>query len=584
MIRGTSSSLQGFKAMQFRNGLNIVLADKSPGANERQSRNGAGKTSFVELVHFLLGANAKPSSIFRSDALIAHEFSLTVDLYGASVTVTRSGTKPARLEIEGDPSAWPIQPKLDKANGSMHITNEQWRSILGAAFYDLDIAGSGRFGVTFRQLFAYFVRRQESGAFLSPTQQSQKQGLYDQQVAVSTLLGLDARIPQEFQEVRTQERAMLELRKAAKGGGLNSYIATAAALRTELAIVSAKATRLRGRVDAFTVVQEYEALEREADEITRSISGWNDQNTQDRQLISRLEASLQAETPPEVSTIEKLYRDAGVLLPGVVQKRFEEVETFHRAIVENRKQHLSSELGSAKERIEVRNSERELADTRRRQLMEMLSSGGALEHYTTLREEAARAESDVKTLGDRLVASERIESTKTELEAERTKLLGALQSDYQERADIVAEAVLAFEDLSNALYERAGRLTISPTRNGPEVSFDIEGQRSKGIGNMQIFCFDLMMMDLVTKRNSGPGFLIHDSHLFDGVDERQVARALQLGARHAEEVGYQYIVTMNSDAVPSEGFDSSFDIKAHYNPVRLTDAEETGGLFGLRFG
>jgi len=148
---------------------------------------------------------------------------------------------------------------------------------------------------------------------------------------------------------------------------------------------------------------------------------------------------------------------------------------------------------------------------------------------------------------------------------------------------VIAEAILAFEEISNALYEKAGSLTISATPNGPTVEVSIDAQRSKGIANMQIFCFDLMLMDLATRRGLGPGFLVHDSHLFDGVDNRQVAKALQLGADHAASVGYQYIVTMNSDALPTEGFRPSFDLGQYLLPTKLTDATETGGLFGLRF-
>ena len=79
-------------------------------------------------------------------------------------------------------------------------------------------------------------------------------------------------------------------------------------------------------------MDEYASLESEANEITKKISALNDQNTLDRQLISRLEDSIRLETPPEVGNLEKLYRDAGILLPGIVQKRFDEVEAFHSAI------------------------------------------------------------------------------------------------------------------------------------------------------------------------------------------------------------------------------------------------------------
>ena len=100
---------------------------------------------------------------------------------------------------------------------------------------------------------------------------------------------------------------------------------------------------------------------------------------------------------------------------------------------------------------------------------------------------------------------------------------------------------------------------------------------------MQIFCFDMMLMRLCMKRKIGPGFLVHDSHLFDGVDGRQVAKALEVGARTAAELGFQYIVTMNSDDAFKET-NANFDLQPYILPTRLTDATEDGGLFGIRFG
>ncbi len=42
MIFSLESDLPSFKALKFKNGLNVLLADKSPGASDRQTRNGAG--------------------------------------------------------------------------------------------------------------------------------------------------------------------------------------------------------------------------------------------------------------------------------------------------------------------------------------------------------------------------------------------------------------------------------------------------------------------------------------------------------------------------------------------------------------
>jgi uncharacterized protein YydD (DUF2326 family) len=80
----------------------------------------------------------------------------------------------------------------------------------------------------------------------------------------------------------------------------------------------------------------------------------------------------------------------------------------------------------------------------------------------------------------------------------------------------------------------------------------------------------------------GPKFLIHDSHLFDGVDERQIAKALVVGKQTAEACGWQYIVTLNEDMIP-ESLPKDFILKDYTLPVTLTDDDEDGGLFGFRF-
>lgn len=587
MIHGVSSDLPSFKSLTFGPGLNIVLADKSAGASDRQSRNGAGKTSLLELIHFVFGANADADSIFRSPELADWTFEARVDIGGNVVDVGRSGKKPSRIMLQGDTTPWPIQPSLDAKSGDLIFSNEKWRALLGAVFFglpvDADEQDRHRFPPSFRSLFSYFARRQNSGGLLAPTQQSSKQQPWDQQVAVSYLLGLDSRIPSELQEVRTQEKAMTELRKAAKEGGLGRYFGTAADIRTRLTIAEARAKRLREQIAIFNVVPEYAEMEREASIITRQISGLNDENTIDRELILQLQNALASEQAPAIANLDRLYKEAGVVLPGSVGRRFDEVAVFHEAVVQNRRSHLTSELQSAEDRIARRGLERARLDERRRQLMGILQSGGALDHYAQLQEETGRAEADAEGLRQRLVTAERIESTKAELDIERARLLKALQTDLHEREGVVTEAILVFEELSNALYEKAGSLTISATSNGPTVDVRIDAQRSKGITNMQIFCFDLMLADLATRRGLGPGFLIHDSHLFDGVDERQVAKALQLGADHAAAVGFQYIVTMNSDALPRDGFRPGFDVDAFVCPTKLTDATDTGGLFGLRF-
>jgi uncharacterized protein YydD (DUF2326 family) len=158
MIHGVTSDLSSFKSLEFHAGLNVLLADKSEGATDRQSRNGAGKTSFVELIHFLFGGNADRESIFRSEALAPWTFGARAEIGGSLVDIGRSGSKPSRILLQGDTSKWPLQPTLEAKTGDLIFSNEQWRTLLGTALFGLPLGSEEdeqtRFRPTFRSLFS----------------------------------------------------------------------------------------------------------------------------------------------------------------------------------------------------------------------------------------------------------------------------------------------------------------------------------------------------------------------------------------------------------------------------------------------
>lgn len=99
---------------------------------------------------------------------------------------------------------------------------------------------------------------------------------------------------------------------------------------------------------------------------------------------------------------------------------------------------------------------------------------------------------------------------------------------------------------------------------------------------MKILCYDLMLAELWSSRTPSPHMLIHDSLLFDGVDERQIALGLELAERKARECGFQYICTLNSDTIPWKDFSAGFDLR-RFVRLTLTDTSAAGSLFGIRY-
>ena len=582
MIHRISSTLQKFKTVSFGSGLNLLLADKSPGATDRQTRNSSGKSSLIEIIHFLLGGKCEPSSIFRKDSLVDQEFSMDFTLNQQRLAVSRMGEKKNRIILDAsDFTNWPIQPKIEKKTGKTYLGNKPWNVVLGSQMFDLQ-PDDEPYGPSFRSMFSYFVRRESAGGFHSASQNAVEQRNWNVQVNLSYLLGLDWEVSRSLQKVRLKEQSLKTLKKDAENGVLGSLVGRAGELRTRLTVAETKVEKLETELQDFQVLPEYNDLENEASGNAIEISSLSNQNILDRERIEAIQQQLVNEPVPQLPDIDEVYREAEIILPDLVIKRLLDVEKFHETVVKNRHSHLQGEIESAEYRIMQREKIMQQMDERRREILKTLDSHGAIDQMTRLQLELTRQQSTVEDLRKRLKLARQVESTKTELTIERAEVRQQLANDIDDHSELIAEAIVAFEDFSQRISDHEGSLMIDDTDNGLKLSIDVEGGRSKGIKNMQIFCFDMMLASLWSARNLGPGFLVHDSHLFDGMDGRQIAKAIEIGAEQSAKHGFQYIVTLNSDVLESAEFSTGFDPQNFVNPVRLSDADETGGLFGMR--
>ena len=334
MIKKISSSLSSFKKIEFHDGLNVLIAKKESDATSKQTRNRAGKTSLIEIVHFLFGGNADKKSIFRADVLVNESFNLYFDLQGEDFEVSRSGKHPS------------------KVSASKNETNTEWLEWLGEQMFDLNFLSDneGR-KPTFRSLFSYFVRRQHSQAFITPEKQAVMQQSGDYQVALMYLMGLDWTIASDWQKVRDREKTLKELKKAANADAFGNLIGKSAELRTQLTVMKFRLAEITNQVKSFKVLPKYRELEQEANSITHSLNQLANANIIDYAVVKDLNISLNSESPPDFDALESVYAEAGVVLPNVALRKYDEVRSFHESVVRNRNDYLGGELQSATKRI-----------------------------------------------------------------------------------------------------------------------------------------------------------------------------------------------------------------------------------------
>jgi uncharacterized protein YydD (DUF2326 family) len=589
MIVSIESSLSTFKAIYFRKGLNILLCERAPQSRDGHTRNSAGKSSLVELINFLMGARADKDYLTRHALLKEHSFFGTFIIGGAKVRIERSGGHPSRVFVEHE-GLLDLSLRFDKKAGKKYVTNEEWKAYLGESFFKLSVEDAKlqnkKFTPSFRSLFSYFARREVSGGFLSPERHSEKQARWDWQVNLSYLFGFDWKIPSSLQEIRDRENGLEELKRVgASSPALGHLVGKVSALRPELVLAEHKAAKLREQLGSFQVLPAYREIMDQAVEAKNGLRRLSREIISIRETISYLEIALEGDRPADKKDLYRMYSAIGVQLPGLVNRRLEEVLEFHASVTSNRLARLKSEMDRLNSDLNEKYEAARILDEKRSTLLNSLVGYGALEDFATLQAQLADAEAVVATLKERFKTALALEGETTALGVERAQIKSRLLDDHRRTDTELDFAIRLVGEAINALYkDRTGQLNIDVTDNGPEFKVFIQGDRGGGIAKAEIFCLDYALFALgLFKTSKSPPFLVHDSHLFDGVDPRQVSAAIELGWTISEVGDAQYIVPLNSDVFYQLEFNSTLEIQACVLDQKLSDLDDTTGLFGFRF-
>lgn len=582
MIHSISANQRSFHTVTFTSGLNVILAERSDKSTEKDTRNGLGKSTLIEVIDFCLGSNANKDKGLIIDPLMEWAFTIDITVGGTRVQVTRSVEDHGRVFIIGDTSGWPEAPETDEETGDLFYKVERWRFILGWALFDLmPTKKEFKYKPSFRSLVPYFVRKRKD-AYSSPFKHFSNQNTVNQQINVSYLLGMNWEYAGRWQNLKDQIKAADALNEAIKTGAVEGVVGSVGELETERIQLEQQTSAAKQALTSFRVHPQYETVQEEADSLTKAIHDLVNQNVSDRRRLTRYRESIKEEQPPASQSLEHLYEQSGLIFPDAVKKTLTEARTFHNEIVSNRRDFLETEIKRIKKLIKETDDKISSLTDQRASVMQVLKTHGALQEMVKLQEKYVGLQGDLERVQNRIEEVKGLKKTKREVTKAKKELQEIAEKDHEERRDTWSKAVCLFNENSEALYKSPGKLIIDIKPTGYTFKVAIERSGSEGIGNMKIFCFDLAMLELQLLSGRGVDFLIHDTLMYDAVDARQRALALELAHDVTETFGGQYICTTNSDMVPYEDFSDDFDFKQH---VRLTlkDAHPSESLLGIRF-
>lgn len=553
-----------FKRLKFHNGMNILLADKATESTSGDSRNGAGKTSFIKILRYILGGRISKS--LKVEPLAEHSFWAELQLCG--------DRKPVRV-------LRPVSPQKKVYIDGFEVSVDGWKRELSNLFG----LSESVIRPTISQLFGQFAR----DYFGDPLKTHRVESDWESGARIGFLLGFSSEILAKAGEVATLEKNRRALKKAISDGALGAISLSESELRSRLVQIRKKRSRLESNLSGFRVDEQYAEHQAEADRLTYAIRNLNDEGLSLEQRKRDLELAMTEERPAVAGAelakqLESMYAEIGVVLPGAAIRRFGEVAEFHASVVKNRQMYLQAELLAVSQRLTEVQSERRSFDQRRADIMNLLNDSMALETFRSAERELTELDALVVDLERKLEIVQSVSDAGLRLRAMMSEAEASVRTEIEDPALPLESAIVLFQQLGEEIYsDRNVTLLIEATRKGIlKVDPKIDGDASAGILGVKIFLLDMVCAVTAMQLGRAPRILVHDSQLFDSMDDRQIASCLNIGARLADKKEFQYIVTLNSDrlaAAEAEGFDRR---KYVIEPV-LTDAGEEGGLFGFRF-
>lgn len=574
MFKRLSANRDEFTPINFKPGFNAMIAERAQDSTEQDSRNARGKSTLLMLMNYVLAGNLNRSLLPLAED--KWEITLTLEMFGGTVTATRALANGRKLTIVADgPAHEVLIPWLSEGQ----ITLGEWKDVLGFALFRLEpsfreVTG----GISVRTLLSYVIRTDTPK---DPLKVLAQQGATSSREHVAFVLGLDWRVVHELAGIK-KGLDQLKAITAASREGLVTTLRPEEELVLERATLKNEVEEWEQRVSGFRILEDPNSLVSRADDLTAEISRLRDEAVVDRRMRELYVSSL-ADTQPAPTagqSVEALFDAVGAILADGFKRQISDVREFHASLLTNRRTFLRNEIESLNSRITDTAAELASLDDQRDNALRTLDAGGALDELNAMRIELGEAQARMAALDLQIEQARELVTRREELKLEQsTKRNDATRelANSREKLDRISDL---FSQQMSRLYGRHAALTVSVDDGGYKFAIRATGSGSTGVDRMTLFCFDLTLLEEGITTAHHPDFLVHDSSVFDGVDPRQRAGALRFAQAMVESIGGQYICTINSNDIPDEVLGQSWFKEGTIRTILDT---EPGGLVGREF-
>lgn len=519
MIHKVFANKESFNEIEFTKGLNIIVGEKNPNSKGTDTCNGVGKTTLLRIIDFCLGSD---KNSFNNDSLKGWEFSIKLDLFNQIITVSRL-IGDNKFKVVGNMGDFIIQPNHGRDYDYYSLGD--WKRLLGNAFFNINI-NPNRNDLTYRSLFKYFLRLNPD-TYSDPFRIDKRQSGMFYEKNTAFLLGLKWEDVRDAYLLKKDEKNIKELKKIYNSNMLNdlngNFSKSKGLLETKKIKLSDDIKIKETELSNFKVNKSYEKLEKEANQLNKYLSEKSNERLILEEKVNQYKEAVQDENNVNSEDIEKIYKEMGFLFEDSIKKTLKDAKTFHKKIIKNRKSFLDSEILSINNNISDITQDMEDKNLKLTEIMQTLNTSGVLKTFNSLNDKVIKLKEELESINIRIEEISNIEIKEKNLESEWVELESYIKRDYEDYKSDWEKSIRLFSEISGSIYPDSGDLIINRDKMGYHFDINMFKDESDGVNNVKIFCYDVTLINLVSKKY-GLDFLIRDSNIFNGVDDRTKAR------------------------------------------------------------
>ena len=584
MIHSVTANKASFHPVEFTEGLNLIVAERSQTAGTTDSRNGLGKSTLFQIIDFCLGSDANKDSTLAAELLPEWEFTIDVDIRGRRIKVMRETDNCDVVHVNGNIDGWPVSPE-SVTDGIANYPVKTWRTILGWAFFNLPMPNDGTEACktpSARTLINFFIRKQYDDPCL-PT----KDPSIDE-LAIAYLLGLNWDYLSRLDTLKKTEKDAKAVKRAADID-LEKWEKTENQLRAECNALESDMKRITEQLEHYNVDPSYAEIEKSVNELTAQIHGLKNRTIRARSRLGTARLQL-GHVRASMLPVEELYAECGLVFPDAVKETLENVKRFHDEITGSRHAILEREVRSLEQTIAALDAKVARLSEERSSAMKVLEANHAFDEYNLLIQRYTEKARELQQKQNCLIHLAEAKGQLDNLKEEKAEIGREAKDEYEELRPTWNQSEIFFRTLTQKLYHNPGSLNIQIVANARKYGFKfaprVENDSSEGIKKIKVFAFDATLFHQQRVCEHPIDFLIHDSKIYDSTDPRQVANALIEADRISRELGGQYICAINSDKLNEEEFKAILppERSEGFIKLRLSDESDATKLLGISFG